>query len=72
MTVSVTTKDGVITEVSVTPLARGTSLMYQQAFAGDVSGSVVGKAIKGLKVDTISGASLTTAAFNDFLASNTN
>lgn len=68
--VSLTTKDGVITSVTATPLATNPiSLKLQTAFAGDVSKNAVGKAIKGLKVDTVSGASLTTAAFNEFLAS---
>lgn len=74
MRVNITTsKDGTITGASVTPLAtNAVSLKFQQSFASKVSGSVIGKSIKGLKVDTISGASLTTAAFNDFLASNSN
>lgn len=71
MKVSITTKNGIITETSATPMATNpVSLRFQQSFAGKISGNVVGKSIKGLKVDTVSGASLTTAAFNDFLASN--
>lgn len=73
MKVNITTKNGIITEASVTPMATNpVSLKFQQGFAGKISGSVVGKSVKGLKVDTVSGASLTTAAFNDFLASNSN
>lgn len=69
MSVSVTTKDGVVTAVSATPEATNPiSLQLQKAFADNVSGKVVGKSVKNLKVDTISGASLTTKAFNDFLA----
>ena len=67
--VNMTTKDGVITSVTATPLATNPiSLKMQTAFAGGVSKSVVGKAVKGLKVDTVSGASLTTGAFNAYLA----
>lgn len=69
--VSLMTKEGIITGVATTPLATNPiSLKLQTAFAAKVSESVVGKAVKGLKVDTISGASLTTAAFNGFLAKN--
>lgn len=67
--ISITTKDGIIVETTATPTATNPkSLKFQQAFAGKVSASIVGKAVKGLKVDTISGASLTTKAFNDFFA----
>lgn len=70
MKVSITTKDGVITSVTATPLATNPiSLKLQTAFADGVSKSVVGKAVKGLKVDTVSGASLTTGAFNAYIAS---
>lgn len=68
---NLTVKNGIITDVSTTPLAtHPISLKLQTAFSAKVSESVIGKAIKGLKVDTISGASLTTGAFNDFLAKN--
>ncbi len=68
---SITAKDGIITAASATPFATdSTSLFMQKGFAEKVSGAVVWKAVKGLKVDTISGASLTTGAFNIFLANN--
>ncbi len=68
--IDMTTKDGVITSVSATPLASNPiSVKMQTAFAAGVSESVVGKTAKGLKVDTVSGASLTTGAFNEYLAS---
>ncbi len=68
--VSITTQNGIITNVMATPLATAPiSLKLQTAFADNVSKSVVGKNLKGLKVDTVSGASLTTGAFNEFLAS---
>lgn len=38
-----------------------------KVFADGISTKVVGKTLSGLTVDTVSGASLTTAAFNDFL-----
>lgn len=70
MKASITTNDGIITEASITPLATNPiSLKLQGAFAKDISGKVVGKAIKDLQVDTVSGASLTSAAFNEFLKS---
>lgn len=70
MKISMTTKDGVITSVTATPLATNPiSLKMQTGFAAGVSKSVVGKVAKGLKVDTVSGASLSTGAFNEFLAS---
>ena len=36
-------------------------------FADGVSEKVVGKSLKNLQIDTVSGASLTSAAFNEFL-----
>jgi hypothetical protein len=68
--VSMVTQNGIITSVTTTPLAtHPISLKLQTAFAEGVSKSVVGKPIKGLKVDTVSWASLTTTAFNTYLAS---
>ena len=71
MKASVTTQSGIITAASITPMATDEeSLDYQKAFASKISETVVGKNINGLKIDTVSGASLTTGAFNTFLASN--
>ncbi len=68
--VSLTTKDGIITNVTATPLATNPiSIKLQSAFASDISKNVIGKTIKGLKVDTVSWASLTTGAFNEYIAS---
>ncbi|MFA6091199.1 MAG: hypothetical protein WC774_05505 [Candidatus Gracilibacteria bacterium] len=71
MKASITTQSGIIIAASITPMATDEeSIDYQKAFASKISQVVVGKNINGLKVDTVSGASLTTAAFNTFLASN--
>ncbi len=70
---SITLNNGVITKVSATPEATNPiSLKLQTGFSEKVAEKVIGRAIKGLKVDTVSGASLTTTAFNEFLAKNTN
>jgi major membrane immunogen (membrane-anchored lipoprotein) len=71
MKVSVTLKKGIVMDVSVTPLAvNPISLKIQKEFSSGVAKSAVGKNIGGLKVDTVSGASLSTGAFNEFLANN--
>lgn len=74
MRVNITaTTDGIIAGVLVTPLSTNdVSLKFQQEFANKVGKDVIGKKLKGLKIDTVSGASLTTGAFNDFLAKNSN
>ncbi len=54
-------ENGIVKSVEV-PGAQGP----QATFAEGIS-EAYGKPVKGLQVDTISGASLTTAAFNEFL-----
>jgi uncharacterized protein with FMN-binding domain len=57
-----------ITSATVTPMANGgDSKMYQMRFANMFSGQVIGMNIDSLKIDTSSGSSLTTGAFNDAL-----
>ncbi len=66
----VTVTDGIITAASA--ISKGEheySKNWQGKFVAQVSGSVVGKKAKDLKVDAIGGASLTTAAFETFVHS---
>lgn len=66
----VTITDGIITAASSKTLATKDSTKYNQdRFTKALSSSVVGKKAKDLKVDAIGGASLTTAAFLDFVHS---
>lgn len=65
---TVTVKSGVITAVSsVTKAQDSTSIGYQNSFASKISQAVVGKKITGLNLSAIGGASLTTAAFGQFV-----
>lgn len=57
-------ENGIVKSVEV-PGAMGP----QATFVAGVEKEAYGKPVKGLQVDTISGASLTTAAFNEFLKS---
>jgi uncharacterized protein with FMN-binding domain len=66
--VSITLAGDVVTAVTVTPEAKsGNSKQYQTAFAGGISGEVVGKKIDDLKVSKVSGSSLTSGGFNQAL-----
>lgn len=67
---SVTAKGWVITAVSTTKKAGGTSGYYQDAFAQKVSSVAVGKKTAGLNLAAVGGASLTTTAFERFVAAN--
>jgi hypothetical protein len=44
--------------------------MYQESFASKLSSAVVGRKVAGLDLSAIGGASLTTAAFEQFVANN--
>lgn len=57
-------ENGIVKSVEV-PGAMGP----QATFVAGVEKAAYGKPVKGLQVDAISGASLTTAAFNEFLKS---
>lgn len=57
--------DGTITAVSVEPEASGTSLQYQEKFAGGIEAEVVGKSIDDLDVSKVAGSSLTSGGFNE-------
>lgn len=55
-------ENGIVKSVSV-PGAQGP----QATFAAGIADEAYGKPVKGLQIETISGASLTSAAFNEFL-----
>lgn len=66
---SLVIKDGIISsiEVGITTTNKA-SLKYQQDFAKNITSIVVGQKISELKtIDRVSGASVTTTAFNDAL-----
>lgn len=66
---SLVIKDGIISsiEVGITTTNKA-SLKYQQDFAKNIDSLVVGQKISELKtIDRVSGASVTTTAFNDAL-----
>lgn len=58
---------GVVDDVTVTPQASGTSLQYQEKFAGGIADEVVGKNIDDLDVSKVAGSSLTSGGFNQAL-----
>ena len=66
---SVTVQGGVITAASSTSEANGASAWYQDNFSKSITSAVVGKSVSGLSLSAIGGASLTTAAFQQFVAS---
>jgi hypothetical protein len=67
---SVTVDGGVIQAVSMIPKgSNDVSKQYQAGFARELSGKVMGKKIADLGMDAIGGASLTTAAFRQFVGS---
>ncbi len=67
--VEVALKDGIITDVIVTPQARnGTSRRYQQTVAQNIKQYVVGKSITAVQLDRVSGSSLTPQGWNDAVA----
>lgn len=67
---SVTITDGVITAASALSKSDSPiSQKYQTAFAGDISAKAIGRKAKDLKLDAVGGASLTTAAFEQFVHS---
>jgi hypothetical protein len=70
MTFSVTVNAGTITAASAITQASGTSGYYQDIFARGISAAVIGKKTTGLNIAAVGGASLTTTAFEQFVASN--
>lgn len=68
---SVTVKNGVITAASATVKSQDkTSIGYQKSFANSISAQAVGKKAAGLNLSAVGGASLTTTAFEKFVAAN--
>ncbi len=64
--VTLTLKSDIITDVSVTPKpGDGTSAKYQGIFAANYKQYVIGKDISSVKLDKVSGSSLTGKGFND-------
>lgn len=55
-------ENGIVKSVEI-PDAKGP----QATFAAGIADEAYGKPVKGLQIETISGASLTSAAFNEFL-----
>lgn len=69
VSVKLTVKDGMVTDVAVTGGAEsGESKMYQSRFISGVKEAVVGKKLDGLKLDRVAGSSLTPKGFNDAVA----
>lgn len=65
ISVTLTLKDGVVTESVLTQNAADkTSKMYQSMFADEYKPMVVGKKIDEVKLDKVSGSSLTPMGFN--------
>lgn len=68
LTASVTVLGGKVTAVDVKTKSDGDiSQKYSNAFMKQIKGEVVGKELKGLKLDVVAGASWTTEAFNQAL-----
>ncbi|MFJ9714204.1 hypothetical protein [Streptomyces sp. NPDC101234] len=68
ITVFLTLTEGVVSDVSVTPHAKGfVSRWYQKRFAKAVPGVVAGKHIDDIRLDRLAGSSVTTDGFNDAL-----
>ncbi len=66
--VTLTLKDGIITEASVeTPAKNPASQRWQKVFSENFKPLVVGKSIEDVDLDVVSGSSLTPKGFNDAL-----
>lgn len=64
--VSITLKNGVITAVKITASSQNeVSTKFQTEFAKNVQTVVIGKSINDVKLDKVSGSSLTPKGFND-------
>ena len=65
ITVSVTLKDGVVTETTATSGSNDpTAKQYQAEFIAGYKDQVVGKKISSIKLSRVSGSSLTSQGFN--------
>lgn len=66
ISISLTIKDGVVTDSTVSQKAAdGKSVLYQEVFAAGYKELVVGKKLDTLKLDVVSGSSLTSGGFNE-------
>lgn len=64
--ISVTIKDGVITETEATPKATlPKSIGFQNIFTSNYEAMIVGKPLDTVMLDKVSGSSLTPKGFND-------
>lgn len=67
--VSLTVQNGVVTSSSIQNSEHDhDSASFQEAFATEYKSAVVGKALSGLDLNTVAGASETTQGFNDALS----
>lgn len=65
---TVTLKDGLISEVDFKPMAKlPGSVKFQGIFSENYKSMVVGKSISEVKLDKVAGSSLTPKGFNDAL-----
>lgn len=65
---TVAIQNGIISAVSVKNIASNdVSKGYQDGFAKEISAKVVGMPVKKFNLDTVAGASLTTASFNQYI-----
>lgn len=70
ITVSVTLKDDIVQSLNVVGNAKGGTIKsYQSLFVSGVNAEVIGKKLDSAKVGVVNGASLTSAAFNQAIAS---
>lgn len=70
VTVTVTLKSDIVTEVNTTGSAtRGDSAEYQSAFLSGYKSQVVGKSISSISLSRVAGSSLTSDGFNKALDS---
>lgn len=68
VTVTLTLKDNVVTEVSSTSSAENPKSQYmQKQFADGISSAVVGKSIDSIELTVVNGSSLTSKGFMDAL-----
>lgn len=65
VSVELTLEDNTVADVTVTPMASGTSRQFQDQFAGGIADEVVGVAIDDLDVGRVAGSSLTADGFNE-------
>jgi uncharacterized protein with FMN-binding domain len=70
VTVTVTLKNNIVTDVNTTGSAtRGDSAEYQSAFLSGYKSQVVGKSINSISLSRVAGSSLTSDGFNKALDS---